>query len=143
MASKRKILKTSLPENKDFVLYGIVSSANDYRIAWLLNNTLNIELKKTDDLDVEIKKLNETCYYTRYSTETDDSNIGLISNKDSNSIKLFKMEFDYLLKISSNYNKLNNIKDNLNQINEIILSSEIIPNTKNNISIIEKTGLYL
>ena len=135
---KQKIIKTTDIKKNDFVLYGLVSSANDYRIAWLLNNKLNIKLKKADDFTIEIKKLSEITNYTQFSTEDNPSNIRFISNKDANSLKLFKLDFDYILIINKDCEYVDNIKNYLSQINEIMLSSKIQILTKHNKKILEK-----
>jgi len=125
MATKRKILSSSKPE-KDFVLYGIVSSINDYRLAWLLNNKFNIELKKIEDLQIEIKKLGTPSCYSRYSTEDGLAKLEMLSNKDSNSLKLLKLDFDFFLKFNNEFNDVINIKAKLNEITEVILANEIV-----------------
>lgn len=40
----------------DFLLFGIVSSARDYKLAWWLNQQLRIHLIKAQDLKLEINK---------------------------------------------------------------------------------------
>jgi len=125
MATKRKILSSSKPE-KGFVLYGIVSSVNDYRLAWLLNNKFNLELKKIEDFQIEIKELGTTSCYSRYSTKDELSKLEILSNKDSNSLKLLKLDFDFFLKFNNEFNDTINIKAGLNDITEVILANEIV-----------------
>lgn len=40
----------------DFLLFGIVSPAKDYKLAWLINQALPIHLVKAEDLTLEINK---------------------------------------------------------------------------------------
>lgn len=136
MAAKRKILKPSKPE-KNYILYGIVSSVNDYRLAWLLNNKFNIELKRLEDLKIEIKKIGSVSCYSRYSTKEELAKIEILTNKDSNSLKLFKLDFDFFIK----FNNTENIKEKLNEINEIILVSEIVISKQTNEKIIKRIML--
>jgi hypothetical protein len=124
MATKRKILNSK--QEKDFILYGIASSVNDYRLAWLLNNKFNIELKKVEDLQVELKKGGNTTCYSRYSNEDELTKVEILANKDLNSIKLVKLDFDFFLKFNTEFNQTINIKENLSHISELIFASEII-----------------
>jgi hypothetical protein len=137
---KHKILKSSLSK-QEYILYGIVSSSNDYRIAWLLNDKLKIDLKKVDDFKVNINKLNSSANYTRYSFEKESISIKLLSNKDENSLKLIKLNFDYFLKICNDFNNLKNIKRILNEMSEINLINNIDSNPKINKKTIDKINL--
>jgi hypothetical protein len=40
----------------DFCLIGIVSNQKDYRLSWMLNSALNIQLAKTEDHNTEQSK---------------------------------------------------------------------------------------
>lgn len=58
-----------LEPDYDFVLTGISSHAKDYRICWALNNTLNIELKKTDSLEIKGKKQPTSSFFSTFKFE--------------------------------------------------------------------------
>ena len=140
MSAKRKILQTSKPE-KGYVLFGIVSSVNDYRLAWLLNNKFNIELKKIDDFKVDIKELGSISCHSRYSTDKELTKLEILTNKDLNSLKLFKLDFDFFLRISDEFNDTKNIKGSFNEISEIILAREIVASKQINEALIKKIML--
>ena len=51
----------------DFVFIGIVAAAKDYRLCWAMNNSLGIELGKTDELELPVKGSKEPSWFSRYS----------------------------------------------------------------------------
>ncbi len=134
---KKQILNTESP-NQDSILYGIVSSVSDYRLAWLLNNKFNIELKKIEDLQIEIRTLEATSCHSRYSTKDELAKLEILTNKDANSLKLFKLDFDFFLKFNNEFNDSINIKKELNEITEILLANEIVADKHINDKTIKK-----
>ena len=56
----------------DFVLIGISSHEKDYRFCWSLNNKLNIELAKTDSLEIKGKKQVTPSYFSFFTFDNPD-----------------------------------------------------------------------
>jgi hypothetical protein len=64
----------------DFGLLGISSIIKPYKLAWQLNQDLQIKLVKKEDLMV-VNKLKESCYYSQYLFETLLTTIRIFRNK--------------------------------------------------------------
>jgi hypothetical protein len=84
-----------------FALIGITSSVKFYKLAWLLNNAMHIDLAKEQDFDLEGKNRSHT--YECYSYPSDEPVLVLYKNKsvstDSEYLLPEKSHFDYILKI--------------------------------------------
>ena len=64
----------------DFSLYGIVSPAKDYRLAWLINKQLGLHLKKEED--IELSFLNEKkLVISNYLFATQHAQLRLLKNR--------------------------------------------------------------
>lgn len=77
----------------DFVLIGIISAARDFKLAWLLNQILEINLSKINDLDYHLSK-NDTFLISNFIYETDFSIFRLIKNR---AVEFFNIKKPYLL----------------------------------------------
>lgn len=64
----------------DFFLLGIVSAAKEYKLAWKLNNALNIKLVKQEDIVIP-QMGGRDLYISNLLYETENSRIRLISNR--------------------------------------------------------------
>lgn len=100
-----KKIKLKAKANFNFHLLGIISKSKDYTVSWAINNALDIELVKQDDLPVVLAS-GEKAELSLYYYETDFFRITLIFNQVYSSLpltqKLFVPSlgtFDYLLKI--------------------------------------------
>lgn len=89
----------------DFHLIGVISNAREYTVCWSINQTLNIKLKKEDDV-VLIKKNGERQMVSYSLFENDFIRYSLISNRvDGGDGRAFMpllsalSHFDYFLKI--------------------------------------------
>lgn len=116
----------------DYHLIGIHCVLNDYRLAYLLNQTLHIQLKKEKNLNTK----KEHADFSLFTFEDGNSFqfYALIKNKEYKAIKsdssLFseitntyilineKKEVDYFFKIESDYN-LDQLKSIVKKINSI------------------------
>lgn len=56
----------------DFVLIGISSHEKDYRLCWALNNTLELELTKTESLEIKAKKQDNPSFFSLFQYENVD-----------------------------------------------------------------------
>lgn len=87
----------------DFLLVGIVTSENDYRLSWLLNSELGTGLVKTDNLRVYSTRLQSEQEFTHFTYYDEKSLLDyhLIGNKAERGHLLEDMKnVDYVLKIS-------------------------------------------
>lgn len=100
-----KVLSFDLEFEHDYKLIGIHSSLEDYRMAYFLNQSLEIQLKRyPEDLDFESQKGHFSVY--EYTNRKNNIDAYLISNKflqindtNANSDSLFPQEsrFIYLI----------------------------------------------
>ena len=64
----------------DFELFGISSPARDYKMAWLLNQALNIHIVKVEDLEIEYYN-QDKIISSHFLFETEYAKFRLIKNK--------------------------------------------------------------
>lgn len=88
----------------DFELIGLVCNKKEYKLAWYLNQAMDISLVKQDDIKIEYAD-NTSILISNYLYETDYQIIELLQNKLVGSGSLTKQllmpelkQFDYLLK---------------------------------------------
>ena len=111
----------------DFDLYGIISTAKAYKLAWLINTQLDIHLVK--DEDIHFSFLNEEkLVISNYLFETEHSNFRLLKNRSEENVidKLGYLlpelnKFDYFIMKKGIINDYNNseLLDHLQKIREI------------------------
>jgi|TARA_B110000263_G_scaffold5783_1_gene4980 hypothetical protein len=104
----------------NFKIIGIVSSLKGYKIAWILNNLLNIQLKKEDNLLIKLIN-NESLSVSYFNYKLKNKYIRLISNKlniinnKKSHLITSLSKFDYLIQYSENFFEF----ESFNIINEI------------------------
>lgn len=88
----------------DFDLYGLVSNAREYKLAWHLNNEFEITLSKQEDIRIEFSD-RSSILISQYLYETEHLKIELLQNKlvaqgsGKNKHLIPELsQFDYLLK---------------------------------------------
>lgn len=72
--------KLTVDYSYDFGLLGIASTVKPYKLAWQLNQDMQIRLIKKEDLMV-MNRLKESCHYTHYLFETLLTTIRIFRNK--------------------------------------------------------------
>jgi hypothetical protein len=75
----------------EFELLGFVAPVKDYKMAWIINNSLDLKLVKTEDYEIEFINGTKLCV-SQYKYEKENGFIQLLKNKsftpDTNSIYL-------------------------------------------------------
>ena len=124
MPAKKKLHKLNFEYERDYMLVGIASHENDYRLSWALNKALNFKLAKTDDLITNHPKHKIDLNYSMYCFSDDEYlNYHLISNKSDKGFLLPTMKnIDFILKISGDADMdfLNKLLMKLKQIDIVI-----------------------
>ena len=64
----------------DFDLYGIISTAKAYKLAWLINRQLNLHLVKEEDISFSFLN-EEKLVISNYLFQTEHSNFRLLKNR--------------------------------------------------------------
>lgn len=88
----------------EFELLGFVAPVKDYKMAWIINNSLALNLAKIEDYEIQFISGTKLCI-SQYKCEKENGFIQLLKNKsfvlDSNSLYLIPelKIFDYFLLI--------------------------------------------
>lgn len=125
----KNVLKTSLQTN--FHLLGIVSNSVDFKLAWQINDALNINLNRAADHSIQFKN-DQFLSTAKFEYKTEYRIYTLIKNKlDQSDGFVFLMpeikNVDYLFLIDDDTENLEilNVKSTLSKINNVILVQEI------------------
>ena len=103
----KNLSEKHLKNNEDYYLIGIVSSSKEYKLAWIIENLLDISLNKEKNEKIDLID-NRTLEISFLISRDQNKYFKLISNKLLNNP--FKSHlisslsnFDYLIQFSKNY----------------------------------------
>lgn len=108
----------------DFVLIGISSHEKDYRICWAINNKLDLNLVKTEPLEIKEKKLEESSHYSLFVCvrEEEFSEYLLVANRSEKGILIPEQkQMDYFLIIKEEEIKEAKVTEIIKKIKEMTL----------------------
>ncbi len=105
----------------DFLLFGIVSQAKDYTLAWLLNQTLPIHLIKAVDLKLEINK-DHSIVMANFIFKTAHCTFRLLKNK---AYTTTDEQPEYLLPDLPHFNYLLMIDDHTESIRKTTIEEKL------------------
>lgn len=98
-----KIAKLEIEYHYDFLLFGLIAPHKEYKVAWTLNQLLNIDLASSSDIEIKYKN-KSSLKFCSYLYETDYITFRLLRNKAIESEKIAKpyllpelKEYDYFL----------------------------------------------
>ncbi|MBC8045229.1 MAG: IPExxxVDY family protein [Fimbriimonadaceae bacterium] len=104
MAVKKKLM---MPDaESECVSIGIVSPLKDYRLCWFLNNCLDIDLQKVNDLDITDPQKRKQLLFTRFKYEepVTRSEFYVLQNKINAAYLLPEIkQADFILLIKGSY----------------------------------------
>jgi hypothetical protein len=107
MINKKKSYKIEATIDNNFLLIGISSSENDFKLCWLINQEFEIEFKRDDDLQFYNEKLNIEQNFALYSFSNDEYQAYLISNKSNSGILISEYKsIDFFIKIKTSDNSI-------------------------------------
>lgn len=117
-----------LEEDYDFSLIGISSHTKDYRLCWELNKLFNIDLTRSEDL--EITKNKNTSRYSFYMFNDIDNHtdLFLVSNAGDSGFLIpeyKKVDFFYMLKGNIVDYRVDDIISKINQLPLVLTSFAI------------------
>lgn len=92
-----------LEQDFDFYLLGIFCHVKDYRLSWFLNKALNIDLQKSSNLVLNIKKVEQEHSLQEYIDEEELKEYYLIANRSRDGWLLPEEKCDYLLMLKGHY----------------------------------------
>jgi len=111
-----KVVKLNIKPDFNFVLIALVSSEPLYRIGWLINEHINIQLKEVEPINIIHSKRQINQEFQRFAFTNDTETYYLVNNKSENGVLIEEQkQVDFWLKIES-----------LNQIN----SADLVKNIK-------------
>ncbi len=125
-----KKIKLTYNPDYEFVLIGISCHEDDYRLAWSINNDLNLTLSKKEDISVFNKKYSETQNFSVFA-HNDETNLtlyNLISNRCKNGFLIKEYnKFDYFLQIYGELTEsdINDILKKMKKNNDIIIAVKL------------------
>lgn len=125
--------KLEIEYDYDFVLIGICSHEKDYRICWALNNKLGFDLKKTEELEIKEKKLDEPSLFSMYVYENAEqyTDYYVIANRSENGLLVPEQkQADYFLVIKGTVadEQVESLVKQLREVSMILTAYEIDPN---------------
>jgi len=100
MGVKRHKLELAMDE--DFCLLGVVADEPDYKLCWMINQALDMDFEKQEDLKLYHRKRNEDQVFSIFSFYDRDALITyrIIRNKSENGYFLDELKnIDYLIHI--------------------------------------------
>jgi hypothetical protein len=115
-------LLLNIEEEYDFYLIGISCHAKDYRLCWEMNRLLNIDLARTEDLDLNLKTSIGKFSFYEFIDEENYSEYYLIANRSTKGFLIPEQKnTDFLFMIKgAAYDSV------IDEISEKISSSEIV-----------------
>jgi hypothetical protein len=105
MGVKKHKLEMAIEE--DFCILGVVTDETDYKLCWMINQSLNMNFEKQDDLKLYHRKLKEEQVFSHFSYYDDDALITfrIIKNRTENGYYLDALKnIDYLIHIQGEIN---------------------------------------
>ncbi|MBN2662046.1 MAG: hypothetical protein JXR68_00230 [Bacteroidales bacterium] len=122
----KKIIRATT--NIEYLIIGLKTTLNDYKIAWKLNNSLNSEFK-----NFENSTLN-------FYTSTNPLKMLFWENSSQNFLLKDLLQFNFIIKIFSKNETTNEVKNNILSLfnNDIISIIEIQNLTKKSQAFISK-----
>ena len=99
--------KLEYKEDFDFLLLGLASNENDYRLIWRINNVFNYSFERSDNLRVVISNSEEMefSHYT-YDDENTFLYYRIMSNKCDKGVLIEELKnIDYLLIIQGDFSE--------------------------------------
>jgi hypothetical protein len=124
--------KLVVEDDFQFLLIGISSHENDYRISWAINTQLKMAFRRADNLHIHNPRVREDQEFSLYQFTDPETllNYDLFSNRCDNGFLLEEMKnIDYILKISGDAGKNFPIQmvNKLKKIDIITTAFEINP----------------
>jgi len=101
---KKRTHKLDFTPDYDFLLFGLVSDEPDYRLAWLINRTMEWDMKRTENLKIEHPGESLTQEFAHYTFVDEKTHITyrLIGNRGENGTLLEELKnIDFFLSIHS------------------------------------------
>jgi hypothetical protein len=124
-----KKTKLHIEYDYDFELLGISSSAKFYKLAWAINNRLDIRLIKLEDFLLEVEN-GQNFSFINYSFEEDNCYFHLFKNKSPDNESRYLVpemaHYDYILKFNGTFQSFA-VEEVLKELREVKYIEYIAP----------------
>ncbi len=123
-------IKLNLPESFDFTLIAIITSEPIYRLSWLINQTLKLELKEDHPLQIYHSKFKivQEFEHFRQSGQQHPFEVNLIENRGQNGYFTDEQkQVDFWLKVDHKSERTANWVTKIKTIQNISLVFEVNP----------------
>jgi len=111
----------SFDEDYDFTLVGISCHSKDYRLCWEINKALNLDLIRSEDLEIRKKGAVNSHSFYEYIDEDNYLEYYLISNRGDNGFLIAEQKrVDFFLMAKGNISDIHT-KDTISKINALSL----------------------
>lgn len=120
----------SFDEDYEFTLVGISCHSKDYRLCWEINNILNIDLIRTEDLEIQKKGILNSHSFYEFIDEDNHLEYFLISNKAENGYLIpeqKRVDFFLMAKGNISNNHTNDIICKINTLSLVLTSFSLDP----------------
>ncbi len=116
--------KLEYKESFDFLLYGLSSHENDYRLAWKINQEFSLNFERGNNLHIPSKKADQTIEFALYSYDDEDTfyMYYLIANKSDQGVLLEELKnIDYLIIVQGEFTEAfsNGFQNRLKKIESV------------------------
>lgn len=131
---KKQVYKLDAIPEKEATYIAISSHEKDYFLSWKLNSQLNIDLKKSQDIEVIKKKEEITQSFSVYdfSDENYSTSFKLVANKSENGLLIEDYSnIDYIFKVggSLSADKKKLLTQKIKETESVITAFEITTKT--------------
>jgi len=139
MKTKKQTLDTKL--SLQIKLLGICSQEFDYKICYLINKTLNLDLRRIEDIEIFYQKHNIKGSYANFFYEDEESFLDymlIVNHHPAGDLIPEASKYDYLIRLSGEVDHVDmeDLIKSLRSIDQVIFVTEIQVNTlksKNNL----------
>lgn len=116
----KRIHRINLEADYDFELIGLSSFFPDYKVCWLINNELNFNFIRIQDLSIYNEKKKTEQLFPLFKYEFDESLIFFISNKSESGLFLEELKMiDYFIIFNKTEDNEDFIKKSVENIKKL------------------------
>lgn len=124
----KKILEFEIEDHLDFEVIGIICAYKDFRLCFEMNQTLKMEFKRTDDLELRLERKHSTGWFSLYQhISTDEEEFYLISNKGNHTWFVPEQKHIDFYLVMRNRSPFTDLDSLCRKLREIQLISSVIP----------------
>lgn len=126
----KKVLAFDVVDHLDFSLIGIICAFKDYKLCFEINQLLEIELARIDDLELHLERKGSTGLFPLYHYKNnDDESFFLIANKGNHTWLIPEQKHIDFYLLLRNCSPFTNIEQLIKSLKKIKIINSVIPVT--------------